>query len=58
MGGVQLLLQPSHFRLQLVDLRAEGVALARFPTATNSALGLEATPHDAPCGMGVIWEPY
>ena len=33
MGGVQLLLQPSHFRLELVHLRAEGVALGGLPTA-------------------------
>ena len=33
MGGVQLLLQPRHFRLELVHLRAEGVALDALPTA-------------------------
>ena len=50
MGGVQLLLQPSHFRLELVHLRAEGVALGGLPTAfaRGQALKRPLTPRPAP----------
>ena len=50
MGGVQLLLQPSHFRLELVHLRAEGVELGGLPTAfaRGQALKRPLTPRPAP----------
>ena len=50
MGGVQLLLQPSHFRLKLVHLRAEGVALGGLPTAfaRGQPLKRPLTPRPAP----------
>ena len=50
MGGVQLLLQPSHFRLELVHLRAEGVALGGLPTAfaRGQPLKRPLTPRPAP----------
>ena len=50
MGGVQLLLQPSHFRLELVHLRAEGVARGGLPTAfaRGQALKRPLTPRPAP----------
>ena len=50
MGGVQLLLQPSHFRLELVHLRAEGVALGGLPIAfaRGQPLKRPLTPRPAP----------
>ena len=47
---MQLLLQPSHFRLELVHLRAEGVALGGLPTtfARGQPLKRPLTPRPAP----------
>ena len=51
MGGVQLLLQPSHFRLELVHLRAEGVALGGLPTALARGQALKRPLTPRPCAI-------
>ena len=57
-GGVQLLLQPSHFRHRACALRAEGVALGGLPSAFARGQALTATPHAAPCAIAGKWELY
>ena len=48
MGGVQLLLQPSHFRLEPCTFALRGLRSAGFHRVCSGS-GLEATPHAAPC---------